>query len=228
MYVRTFTNRSRYPQIYVALYIHVKQPCPPGTYWNESTQTTSCLGCPVGQTSLLGATACFTPCPPNSALNTTDLTCVPIPAVVNETLSDLGLTNVTIAGVFVVEESASLGDTLGFLTTVPPGSTIVLTVNPGVYPTYPEELDVNLIIVGVPEEEGGRRQRRLQTTGPTIIYAPDNARHFSTTRLLSLSGVILQGSVNSATISGGVQLTVRGWVGWWGIEGWIGFWGRRG
>ena len=162
---------------------------------------------------------CFTPCPPNAALNTTDLTCVPIPAAVNQTLSDLGLTGLNITDVFIVEESASLENTLGFLATLPPGSTVVITVNPGVYPAYPVDLDINLIIVGVPEEEDRRllgmthlgSRRQLQTTGPTIIYAADNTRHFSTTRLLSLSGVILQGSLNSAAISGGVQLTVRGW-----------------
>lgn len=194
------------------------QPCPPGSYWNETTQTLVCLSCSDGQTSLLGATTCFTPCPPNAALNTTDLTCVPIPADVNETLSNLGLTGLNMTEVFLVEESTSLQDTLGFLATLPPGSTVAITVNPGVYPTYPVDLDINLIIVGVPEEENRRIlgltdwgwPRQLQTTGPTIIYAADNTRHFSTTRLLALSGVILQGSLNSAAISGGVQLTVRG------------------
>lgn len=185
----------------------IQQPCPPGSYWNETTQTTACLACPANTTSLQGATQCFTPCPEFSALNTTDLTCDPIPPAVNTTLAELGLTNLTVSGVFIVEESAALDDTLGFLATLPPGSTVVLTVNPGVYPTFPEELDVNLVIVGVPGEDR-RRHRRLQT-GATVITAADNARHFTTTRLLGLTGVVLEGSPNTAVFSGGVQLTVR-------------------
>ncbi len=118
-------------------------------------------------------------------------------------------------------DTALLEDTLGYIATLPAGETVVIVLGPGVFPVYPTDLDVDLIIIA--DSGGGARRRRvlsgaegagigrqreLQTAGVSVIYALDNARHFSTTRLLALSGVVLQGSLNSAVLSGGVQLTV--------------------
>lgn len=132
------------------------QPCAPGTYWNETAQTTTCLTCPVGQTSLESATRCFVPCAPNQALNTTDLTCVPIPQAALDELSNLGIDPSTVDA-FVVEEQAALQDTIGYLYTLPVGSVVVIELGPGVLPVGlpPADLQVDLIIVG------GSRRRRL-------------------------------------------------------------------
>lgn len=188
-----------------------QKPCAPGSYWNETTQTTACLSCPTNTTSLQGATQCFTPCASNEALDTTTLTCVAVPQAATDALVEQGIDPATVTDNFVVSQSTALEDTIGYLSTLPPGSVVVVALEPGVYPTFPADLEVDLIIVGLEE-----RRRRLETegrrhlqTGFTVITAADNGRHFSTTRLLSLSRVILQGSPNSAVISGGVQLTVR-------------------
>lgn len=205
------------------------QPCAPGTYWSETTQTTACLSCPTNMTSLQGATQCFTPCGSNLALDTSTLTCVAVPLPATDALVEQGIDPATVDETLVVSESALLEDTLGYLPTLPSGSTVVVALDAGVYPGFPEDLDVNLIIVGIPE---ARRQRLVHTDGHhgsrqlqagfAVITAPDNGRHFSTTRLLSLTRVILQGWLSSASMSGGVQLTVSG--GWLG-GGWV---GRRG
>lgn len=129
----------------------------PGTFWNETTQTTACRPCPAGQDSLLGATRCFTPCPPNTSLNTTDLTCVPIPQAALDELANLGIDPSLVNDSFVVEEEAALADTIGYLYTLPSGSLVVITIGPGVFPVVPTDLDVDLIIVG-----SGRR-RLLET-----------------------------------------------------------------
>ena len=54
--------------------------CAVGTYWNETYETTQCLNCPADQTSLEGATQCYTPCSAGQALDTGTLTCVAIPS----------------------------------------------------------------------------------------------------------------------------------------------------
>lgn len=108
---------------------------------------------------------------------------------------------------FVVQENTALEDTLGYIATLPPGSTVLVVIGPGVYPVYPSDLDVDLIIIGAPARRRLLEGRELQVGYP-VIYAVDNSRHFSTTRLLALSGVVLQGSLNSNVLSGGVQLTV--------------------
>lgn len=54
---------------------------------------------------------------------------------------------------FVVEEESALAHTIGYLYTLPSGSLVVITLGPGVFPVYPTDLDVDLIIVG-----SGRRR----------------------------------------------------------------------
>lgn len=125
----------------------------PGTFWNSTQQTAACLPCPVGQDSLLGATRCFTPCPLSTSLNTTDLTCVPVPQAALDELDTLGIPPSLVDASFVVEEEAALADTIGYLYTLPPDSLVVIILGPGVFPVYPTDLDVDLIIVG-----SGRRR----------------------------------------------------------------------
>lgn len=129
----------------------------------------------------------------------------------DETLNDLGIPVQDVNEVFIVEEATALEDTLALVGTAPPGSTVAIVLAPGVFPiSPPPDLDVDLIIVG-----GDARRRLLEVRelqAGTVIYAVDNGRHFSTTRLLALSKVTLQGSFNSGAFSGGVQLTVRTYV----------------
>jgi hypothetical protein len=138
--------------------------CAPGTYWNQTIETTACLDCPAGQTSLQGAVQCYEPCPANTALNTTDLTCVPIPASLTDALAAANLTiDFDTTDVFLVEEPLKLEGTLG--AAVASNQTVIVTLSPDtVYPqTQSYVFTSNVIILGQTISGGGRR-RQLQST----------------------------------------------------------------
>jgi hypothetical protein len=138
--------------------------CAPGTYWNQTYETTACLDCPDGQTSLQGAVQCYEPCPPNTALNTTDLTCVPLPASLTDALAAANLTiDFNTTEVFLVEEPLKLEGTLG--AAAAGNQTVIVTLSPdAVYPqTQSYVFTSNVILLGQ-TSSGGRRRRQLQAT----------------------------------------------------------------
>ena len=146
--------------------------CAPGTYWNETSpaiQATSCQPCAEGATSLQGATACYTPCQPNSALNTTDLTCRPIPAAANDLPIDLNTSTI-----FIVTEPDKLEDTIGAAAAASNETTVVIVLGPGLYPqTAAYTLTSNVVILA--DSTGGVARRRLGD------LANDGRRHLQTT-----------------------------------------------
>ena len=193
--------------------------CAPGTYWNETSpaiQATSCQPCAAGATSLQGATACYTPCQPNSALNTTDLTCVPIPASLE---SIAAANNVTLDSntteVFIVTEPGKLEDTIGAAAASSNETTVVIVLGPGLYPqTAAYTLTSNVVILV--DNTGGVARRRLGALGPrhlltetvenAVIYANSNSRHFIMSNAsLFTDGVLFLGSLTDY-YSGGVEL----------------------
>lgn len=186
--------------------------CAPGTFWNLTTETNSCLACPDGQTSLQGATSCYSPCPPNTALNTTDLTCVPIPASINDLAANSDL-NLTQSDVYVITESGALEGTIGAAAgnTNTSTETIVIALGPNLYPqqgTY--TITTNVVIVNDPTQgsaTGSSRARHLQTyVNNSVIVAPPNTRHFTIVGAgLFTDGVTFMGSSNGVS-SGGVEL----------------------
>ena len=143
--------------------------CAPGTYWNETSpaiQATTCQPCAEGNTSLQGATTCYEPCQPNSALNTTDLTCVPIPASLE---SIAAANNVTIdfntTEVFIVTEPGKLEDTIGAAVASSNETAVVIVLGPGLYPqTAAYTLTSNVFILV--DNTGGVARRRLGALGP--------------------------------------------------------------
>jgi hypothetical protein len=159
---------------------------------------------------LQGATQCYTPCPELTALNTTDLTCVPIPQnLVNITQGNTTV-NLNTSDVFIVELPSSFQDTLGRadntsnLNTTDPGAAIVIVLPPdGVFPVPDNTvIRVPVVLFGDPGVSTGRR---LQTDNRPLITAFSGLRHFivdSTT--LTADGVVLQGAINAA-YSGGLE-----------------------
>lgn len=186
--------------------------CAPGTFWNLTTETSACLACPDGQTSLQGATSCYSPCPPNTALNTTDLTCVPIPASITDLAANSGL-NLTQADVYIVTEQSALEGTIGAAAANTNTSTEanVIALGPNLYPqqgTY--TITTNIVIVNDPSEgsaTGSSRLRHLQTyINNSVIVAPPNMRHFTIVGAgLYTDGITFMGSSTGAS-SGGVEL----------------------
>jgi hypothetical protein len=173
-----------------------------------------CLVCPDGQTSLQGATACYTPCPVNTALNTSDLTCVPIPASINDLADNMDL-NITQSDVFVVSESSKLEDTIG-VAAENSTQTVVIALGPNVYPQRGSyRITSNLVIVndrnqGRPNSADRMRHllaRGLQTSvNNSVIVAGPNARHFTIADAVLLTdGVTFVGDP-TASSSGGVEL----------------------
>lgn len=139
--------------------------CAPGTYWNQTYETTACLNCPAGLTSLQGAVRCYTPCAPNTALNTTDLTCVPIPQSLQNALAAANITiDFNTTEVFLVEEPTKYEDTLG-VAAAAGNQTVVISLAPNtLYPqTQGYVFTSNVVIVADGVTGGGRRQRQLQT-----------------------------------------------------------------
>ena len=193
--------------------------CAPGTYWNETSpaiQATSCQTCGDGKISLQGATACYTPCPLNSALNTTDLTCVPIPASLE---SIAAANNVTLdfntTEVFIVTEPGKLEDTIGAAAASSNETTVVIVLGPGLYPqTAAYTLTSNVFILV--DSTAGEARRRLGAHGPrhletisvdnAVIFAVSDSRHYiMSNATLFTEGVVFQGSLTSY-YSGGVEL----------------------
>ncbi len=193
--------------------------CAPGTYWNETSpaiQATTCQPCAEGNTSLQGATTCYEPCQPNSALNTTDLTCVPIPASLE---SIAAANNVTLDSntteVFIVTEPGKLEDTIGAAAASSNETTVVIVLGPGLYPqTAAYTLTSNVVILV--DNTGGVARRRLGALGPrhlltetvenAVIYANSNSRHFTMSNAsLFTDGVLFLGSLTDY-YSGGVEL----------------------
>lgn len=190
--------------------------CAPGSYWNETYETNTCLACPEGQTSLQGATACYTPCPSNTALNTTDLTCVPIPSSVSDLAASSNL-NVTQSDVYVVSESGALESTIGVAASN--GTTaeaVVIALGPNLYSqqgTY--TITTSVLIVNDPAQgsaTSSKRMARLQARGPqtyvnnSVIVAPPSTRHFTIMGAgLFTDGVTFMGASTGAS-SGGVEL----------------------
>ena len=186
-------------------------PCAAGTYWDQPTQTSACLDCPTGQTSLQGATECYTPCPQFSALNTTDLTCVPVPQnLQNITIQDNITVNLNTSDIFIVEEPLKFQDTLGRadntnnLNTTDPDAAIVIVISPGEYPV-PDTTIVRVPLVLI-ANNGLSTGRRLQTAVSSVIVAVSGKRHFivDSTSLI-VDGIVFQGAV-SAAYSGGLEL----------------------
>lgn len=185
------------------------QFCVPGTYWNQTYETTACLACPANQTSLQGAARCYTPCAAETALNTTDLTCVAVPASVFQAASDLNITiNFSTTEVFVVEEPGKLETTIGAVALA--GETSVIVVAPGVYPLLQNyTLTTDVIIIG---DTGTRRRMlrpvhgRVLSGEPVVIYADLGSRHFIMSGATILTeNIILQGAA-TGLYSGGVEL----------------------
>ncbi len=186
--------------------------CAPGTFWNETIETTACLDCPEGQISLQGATSCYSPCPPNTALNTTDLTCVPLPASINDLVVNNDL-NVTQSDVYIVTESGAFEGTIGAVAVNSNSSTeaIIIALGPNLYPqqgTY--TIITNVVIVSDPTKgsaTASSRARRLQTfVNNSVIVAPPNMRHFTIVGAgLFTDGVTFVGA-STGSSSGGVEL----------------------
>ena len=138
--------------------------CNPGTYWNSTQETTACLNCPAGETSLQGAARCYAPCPPNTALNTTDLSCVPIPQSLENALAAANITIDNSTEIFIVEEPAKYEDTLGAAAAAG-NQTIVITLAPSVdYPQTQTYVFKSNVIILADVAFGGRRRRQLQAT----------------------------------------------------------------
>ena len=186
-------------------------PCQAGTYWDQPTQTSACLECPTGQTSLQGATECYVPCPTFTALNTTDLTCVPVPQnLINITTQGNFTVNLNTSDIFIVEEEQDkFQDTLGRasnpdnLNTTDPNAAIVIVISPGVFPVQDTVVvRVPLIIIA---DDGLSTRRRLQTVVNPVILAVSGKRHFIVdSTSLTTHGIVFQGAV-SAAYSGGLE-----------------------
>jgi len=181
-------------------------PCKAGTYWDQPTQTTTCLNCPGGQTSLQGATQCYTPCPTFSALNTTDLTCVPIPQNLQNITSQGNVTvNLNTSDIFIVDEPLTFQDTLGRADNTSNLNTtaIVIVISPGVFPVQGTTVvRVPLVLVADNQLSTGRR---LQTVVSPVIVAVSGRRHFIVdSTSLTVVGVVFEGAVTAA-YSGGIE-----------------------
>jgi len=185
-------------------------PCEAGTYWDQPTQTSACLICPSNQTSLQGATQCYTPCPSFSALNTTDLTCVPVPQNLENITTQGNITvNLYTSDIFIVEEPDKFQDTLGradntsLLNTTDPNAAIVIVLQPGVFPVQGTTVvRVPLVLIASSALSAGRR---LQTANDTVIVAVAGKRHFIVdSTSLTTVGIFFQGAV-TAGYSGGLE-----------------------
>lgn len=159
-----------------------------------------------------GATSCYSPCPPNTALNTTDLTCVPLPASINDLVVNNDL-NVTQSDVYIVTESGAFEGTIGAVAVNSNSSTeaIIIALGPNLYPqqgTY--TIITNVVIVSDPTKgsaTASSRARRLQTfVNNSVIVAPPNMRHFTIVGAgLFTDGVTFVGA-STGSSSGGVEL----------------------
>ena len=134
------------------------EQCPVGTYWNQTYETTKCDDCPSDQTSLVGATTCYTPCPLNSALNAETLVCVPIPAELQKQVMDSGL-NVTLNDslVILVSLAVPLDNVLLSVAETNMSSNVstVIAINNGSYGlcTTPTILSGQIILVGGQQQQ---------------------------------------------------------------------------
>lgn len=139
--------------------------CAPGTFWNQTYETNACLDCATGQTSLQGAVRCYTPCTAGQALNTTDLTCVPIPASLENALASANITiNFNTTEVYVVEEPTKYEDTLGAAATAA-NQTVIITLAPSTnYPQTETYVFYSNVIILADVNTGSGRRRQLQST----------------------------------------------------------------
>lgn len=162
--------------------------CQPGTYWNQSSETSACLSCPAGETSLQGATECYLPCQPNYALNTTDLQCVPIPEDLQDAVAANNISlNLNNTDVYIVTESLKLEETIAAVAST--NETVVISLSPNIYPQQTAfVITTNLFIIRTSDPAAGAGRRRLGQHGrllqPTDTYtdatlvAGPNSRHF--------------------------------------------------
>jgi hypothetical protein len=183
------------------------QFCAPGTYWNQTSETSACLSCPTGQTSLQGATQCYVPCAANSALNTTDLTCVAVPPNVIEAAAANNITiDFATTEVFVVQEPGRLEDTIGAAAVT--NQTVIIVLAPGLYPqlnSYVLTTNVVILADATLQQQGGRRGLQTTLVDP-VIYATAGNRHFVLSNAtIWTDGIIFQGSP-PGSFSGGVEL----------------------
>lgn len=140
----------------------------PGHVLNHTYETTACLNYPAGQTSLQGAVCCYTPCPPNTALNTTDLTCVPIPQSLQSALAAANLTiDFNTTEVFLVSEPTKLEDTLGAAAAAGNQTVIITLAASTTYLQTQAYVTSNVIILADGSMGDGRR-RQLQTVRTDI------------------------------------------------------------
>lgn len=187
--------------------------CRVGAYWPEARETQSCLTCPPGQTSLVGATACYTRCLSGEALDTNTLQCEPLSTSVASTLKDdMGFAMEDLQ-VNLVNATAKVDTVFG---SVQPNSTVVLVLGRAVYKLLRSEMVINggkVVLVG-----GGnavRRGRQLAVSEPTVLVAPPGKRHVRivsgslvTDNVVFQSATALEGS--GSTSSGGVELAGPG------------------
>lgn len=109
---------------------------------------------------------CYTPCAANSALNTTDLTCVPIPQSLENALAASNLTiDFNTTEVYIVEEPIKLEGTLGAAAAAG-NQTVIIALAPST--TYPQtqtyEFRSNVIIIADTGIITSGRRRQLQST----------------------------------------------------------------
>ncbi len=191
--------------------------CAPGTFWNETTPSTACRNCTADQTSLQGATTCYTPCQPKSALNTTDLTCVAIPGSLDNIAAANNLTiDFATTEVFIVTEPSKLEDTLGAAAFAgSSGKAVVVVLGPGAYPqTEVYTLTSNVYIL-VDSAGGEARRRQLLhadhrhlglTIENAVLTAPSSSRHFVMSSSTLVTDRVLFQSALDGSYSGGVEL----------------------
>jgi hypothetical protein len=119
----------------------------------------------VGETSLQGAVRCYAPCAAGEALNTTDLTCVPIPQSLENALAAANITiDFNTTEVYIVAEPTKLEDTLGAAASAS-NQTVIITLAPDTtYPQTQAYVFRSNVIILAQTSTGGRRRRQLQST----------------------------------------------------------------
>jgi hypothetical protein len=143
-------------------------------------------------------------------LNTTDLTCVPVPQNLENITTQGNITvDLNTSDIFIVEEPNSFQDTLGRagntsnLNTTDSSTAIVMVISPGVFPVQDTTVvRVPLVLVA---DSGLSTGRRLQTAVNPVIVAVSGRRHFVVdSTSLTVDGLIFQGAPAPA-YSGGLE-----------------------
>lgn len=190
-----------------------------GTYSPGPAEATECTPCPEGQTSIVGAASCYTPCQSYEALDTSTMTCTRISANIASTLEgDLGL-SLEDASVFLVSDASKVDNVLG---TATPGETLVLALSGEAFAAASEYTisDTNVVLIGGSTAARRRRRRlahtRAHSADATVFTAAPGQRHFrlSGNSTLVLDNIVLQGETTEVSArhgtgghsSGGVVL----------------------